>query len=99
MRLPTENRMTTKVVAYASLRLGHVTRPISLRTSDRKGRERPHHPVTLSRARPPNESSGSAAPLFILLNPRRSTYRRFNLAGQEGIEPPTPGFGDRCSAN
>ena len=21
------------------------------------------------------------------------------LAGQEGIEPPTPGFGDRCSAN
>src|SRR3954469_24398172 len=49
--------MTTKVVAYTSLRLGHVTRPISLRTSDRKRRERPHHPVTLSRARPPNESS------------------------------------------
>ena len=22
-----------------------------------------------------------------------------DLAGQEGIEPPTPGFGDRCSAN
>jgi hypothetical protein len=21
------------------------------------------------------------------------------VAGQEGIEPPTPGFGDRCSAN
>src|SRR4029079_12387194 len=23
----------------------------------------------------------------------------WQLAGQEGIEPPTPGFGDRCSAN
>jgi hypothetical protein len=22
-----------------------------------------------------------------------------DMAGQEGIEPPTPGFGDRCSAN
>src|SRR5262249_25608372 len=31
----------------------------------------------------------------ILCLPRPS--RR--LAGQEGIEPPTPGFGDRCSAN
>ena len=23
----------------------------------------------------------------------------FKLAGQEGLEPPTCGFGDRCSAN
>jgi len=21
------------------------------------------------------------------------------MAGQEGLEPPTPGFGDRCSTN
>ena len=24
---------------------------------------------------------------------------KFNLAGVRGIEPPTPGFGDRCSTN
>ena len=28
----------------------------------------------------------------------RSSTRPAYLAGQEGIEPPTPGFGDRCSA-
>ena len=28
-----------------------------------------------------------------------SVPRCLHLAGQEGIEPPTPGFGDRCSAN
>src|SRR5204863_5904948 len=43
----------------------HVTRPISLRTSARKRRERPHQPVTLSRARPPNDSSCSAIAVFI----------------------------------
>ena len=32
--------------------------------------------------------------LPISLDPRSA-----KLAGQEGIEPPTPGFGDRCSAN
>src|SRR5258708_21182096 len=63
--MTTENRITTSVVAYPSSRLGHVTRPISLRTSERKGGERPHHPVPLSRARPPNESSWSATTVFI----------------------------------
>ena len=29
----------------------------------------------------------------------RADTRERRLAGQEGIEPPTPGFGDRCSAN
>src|SRR5439155_873254 len=52
----TDVRITTIVVAYTSRWLGQVTRPISLRTSERKRRERPHHPVTLPRARPPNES-------------------------------------------
>src|SRR3984893_1958642 len=76
MPMTTENRMTTNVVAYTSLRLGQVTRPISLRTSERKRRDRLHHPVTLSRARPPNESSGSAATVFIatfVLGARAST--------------------------
>src|SRR5262245_23769593 len=45
------------VVAYTSFWLGQVTRPISLRTSDRKRRARPHQPVTLSRARPLKVSS------------------------------------------
>src|SRR5688572_887753 len=109
--------------AYTSLRLGQVTRPISLRTSARKRLDRPIQPVMLSFARPPNESSCSAiAVVFISQSlsvsssqfsvPRNATRKRVQLAtggwllttshtlaGQEGIEPPTPGFGDRCSAN
>src|SRR5262245_22476640 len=106
----TEKAMTTMVVAYTSFWLGHVTRPISLRTSDRKRRDRPHQPVTLSRARPWNESSLDSAITFVATFPASplpaSSYPRAatrdprsELAGQEGIEPPTPGFGDRCSAN
>lgn len=30
---------------------------------------------------------------------KESQTHRVNLAGQEGIEPPTYGFGDRRSAN
>src|SRR4051795_10794318 len=60
-----EVRITTTVVATTSFWLGQVTRPISLRTSERKRRERPHHPVTLSRARPPKESCSSAVIVFI----------------------------------
>ena len=26
-------------------------------------------------------------------------YFTLRLAGEEGLEPPTPGFGDRCSTN
>src|SRR3954468_16485876 len=107
--------MTTMVVAYTSFWLGHVTRPISLRTSDRNRRERPHHPVTLSRARPPIESSVDSTIAFVatclslafrlltsvcrhrVICPACAvaaasfTYvRERRMAGQEGIEPPTP---------
>src|SRR5262245_52311885 len=58
-------RITTSVVAYTSRRLGQVTRAISLRTSVRNRRARPHHPRTPSLARPPKESSCSAIALFI----------------------------------
>ena len=34
-----------------------------------------------------------------LRRPSPSSRSERRLAGQEGIEPPTPGFGDRCSAN
>ena len=27
------------------------------------------------------------------------TKNKFNLAGVEGLEPPTPGFGDQCSSH
>src|SRR5215203_38735 len=79
-------RMTTMVVAYTSLRLGHVTRPISLRTSARNRRDRPTQPVMLSLARPPNESSCSAiAVVFICYFARgrrcaATTLRRSLLA-------------------
>ena len=33
----------------------------------------------------------------LLLDVRTSPLRTAELAGQEGLEPPTPGFGDRCS--
>src|SRR3954463_814813 len=66
--LATEQRITTTVVPETPFWLGQVPRPISLRTSDRKRRERPHQPVTLSRARPPNVSSVSTVAVFILCN-------------------------------
>src|SRR5262245_51419191 len=68
--MATEKRITTNVVAYTSFRLGHVTRPISLRTSARNRRERPHHPVTLSRARPPRDSCSSTVAAFIVFGAR-----------------------------
>src|SRR4051794_757715 len=58
-------RMTTTVVAYTSLRLGQVTRAVSLRTSERNRRERPHQPVTLSRARSPMESFSSCSAIAL----------------------------------
>src|SRR3954447_4847371 len=63
-----EVRITTTVVATTSFWLGQVTRPISLRTSERNRRERPHHPVTLSRARPLKESCSSAVMVFMLVS-------------------------------
>src|SRR5688500_12357 len=65
-------RITTSVVAYTSLRVGQVTRPTSLRTSARNRRDRPHQPVTLSRARPLNDSSCSAVIDFIAFRSLRS---------------------------
>ena len=38
----------------------------------------------------------------ILSSSEKPTCRRFAVpypAGAEGLEPPTPGFGDRCSTN
>src|SRR5262245_56610304 len=43
-----EVRITTTVVAHTSRRVGHVTRPSSLRTSLRNRLARPNHPTTWS---------------------------------------------------
>ena len=43
----------------------------------------------------PQQESAAARLLF----PNLFVHHRYSLAGQEGIEPPTCGFGDRRSAN
>ncbi len=88
----TDVRITTSVVAYTSRREGQVTRFISLRTSRKNSLARGHHPNGPLR--------GRVARLIYRFS-RHWTFldRIFGLAGQEGLEPPAPGFGDRCSTN
>src|SRR3989442_3048980 len=103
-------RMTTTVVAYTSFCVGHVTRLSSLRTSLRNRRARSRRPPAASftvssvvvlltaiviyfswgptPTRWPNSRGHSASSV----DPR---LRARTLAGQEGLEPPTPRFGDR----
>src|SRR6267378_3524267 len=43
------------------------------------------------------------SPVFSVVNSARTEFGPFKsfretMAGQEGFEPPTPGFGDRCSS-
>src|ERR1051325_6197094 len=90
-----ETRITTTVVAYTSRREGHVTRRISLRTSVKNVRVFDSQPVLLSPA-------VFTCSIVVLIEsipglPRSPTSAA--MAGQEGLEPPTPGFGDRCSTN
>src|SRR5215217_5965775 len=47
-------------------------------------------PRTPIAQRPPNNRQPD--------NPKFLMSNRFSLAGVEGLEPPTPGFGDRCSS-
>src|SRR5207344_599531 len=58
----TDTRITTTVVAYTSRRVGHVTRFISLRTSERNVRARSHHaagrPSTPLSSEPPLRLTG-----------------------------------------
>src|SRR5262245_39061623 len=89
--------MTTTVVAQTSRRVGHVTRPSSLRTSLRNRRARPNHPATCS-----GDSlrlSSIAAFIFFLLagpHPRSPAQRRSYVVGfavfllLRGLRPRTP---------
>src|SRR5260370_33489898 len=91
---------TIAVVTVVSLRVGSVTRAMSWRTcwtnsaalvlamSDQiilVGRGRSHHHTRYIGALA-DRGDGARA-------------RRASLAGVEGLEPPTPGFGDRCSTS
>jgi hypothetical protein len=71
-----------------------------------------YHPSSFSRMRPTgpfvgNSAGGSpipgrqARPVTYSRQPAKSSRfdcRQVPLAGVEGLEPPTPGFGDRCSS-
>src|SRR5687768_4014905 len=88
-------RITTIVVAYTSLRLGHVTRAVSLRTSERKRAERPHHPATPPFARPAIDSSCSTIAVFIISVALRSgvTFQNRGKTGRTGgNRTPNPRF-------
>src|ERR1051325_6867470 len=90
-----ETRITTTVVAYTSRREGHVTRRISLRTSVKNVRVFDSQPVLPSLA----VFTCSIVVLIESIPDLRVRRRRLPMAGQEGLEPPAPGFGDRCSTN
>jgi hypothetical protein len=103
---------TMTVVIAVSRRVGHVTLAVSARTCwmNSKGPvlaiQQPFG-ASIPRARP-----GPAGSRFSFHLVCRTTFKspsavapaiercssRLPLAGVEGLEPPTPGFGDRCSS-
>src|SRR5438552_4845608 len=76
--------ITTMVESRSSLRVGQLTFDDSTRTSFTNSRTCSIHAMTL---RSLVFSSAGCRP-----------FGRRILAGLEGFEPPTPGFGDRCSS-
>ncbi len=76
--------ITTNVDAKTSLRLGHVTFFVSAWTSCKKV-------VAFSMYSRMTSLSWTASP-------HTRDLTQFQKAGQEGFEPPTPGFGVRCSS-
>ena len=78
--------MTTTVVPTTSVLAGQLVFFISTHTSRKKSRVRGHHSFT-------GTMFDSLASL------RSNVENRLALAGVEGFEPPTYGFGDRRSTN
>src|SRR4029079_13830073 len=101
-------RITTSVVAYTSRTHGHVTRRISFLTSIRNERLVVSH-CGPRRSPPPSRGCSIATELLvrsllpdfgpISIPTSRQPAGRRRMAGQEGLEPPALGFGDRCSTN
>src|SRR5437764_6301582 len=94
---------TTTVVPTTSFLPGQVTFFISTLVSRKKSRVVNHHSFGLAAI----ELSFLSDSIFFQQTVVRRTFRSRSLttlslsflAGQEGLEPPTCGFGDRCSAN
>ena len=87
---------TMTVVMIVSRRLGQVTFDTSVRTCCRnsKGSFSPSLFLTHEiRSIPPRVKLQYRVRLAVVAKPRPLT-----VAGVEGLEPPTPGFGDRCSS-
>ena len=86
--------ITRMVEPLSSIQLGHVTLDISLLTSLRNFFEFSTMFTMLA---------AYAIYRYILCQLYSFVYYRhqslLKLAGQEGLEPPTAGFGDRCSTN
>src|SRR5262245_6724761 len=78
--------ITTIVESRSSVRVGQLTFADSTRTSLTKSRTRSVHAM----CRCPLSVAGDLA--------CAPTPTRPGVAGLEGFEPPTPGFGDRCSS-
>src|SRR5665811_1855816 len=96
--------MTTMVACTSSCRGGHVTLLISVRTSLRKRVGRPRRegaaPATgLVVFGAATALAGTFAEVFVVVVLAIVLRMPFleRLAGQEGFEPPTSGFGDRRS--
>ncbi len=81
---------TIAVVTMVSLRVGHVTREISWRTSSMNF-------VGLVFAITYLHSDNFGTQIYMALV--AAGFQNAVLAGVEGLEPPTPGFGDRCSTS
>src|SRR5581483_12440975 len=94
---------TMAVVIAVSRRDGQVTLRVSSRTSWRNlNGEIAIHPspdlnFSFRRSRALPASYRCRQPSWLVLQPDRASSPSLRLAGVEGLEPPTPGFGDRCS--
>src|SRR5689334_19124060 len=98
---------TIRVVIMVSRRVGHVTFSVSERTSWRNLNGLTLAMLTLVLGHmlhgPPASQAGPTARRIYTQKFRKSPSPDLrassSLAGVEGLEPPTPGFGDRCSSH
>src|SRR5262249_55163937 len=102
---------TIRVVIMVSRRVGHVTLLVSDRTSCRNLNGLTFAisisalPCLRTRARRTARNVGPVRHFAVIYtrefrkSPSPGLKAISSLAGVEGLEPPTPGFGDRCSSH